>query len=77
MSQWGMWDLILPPGVDSPPPILGARSLDHWTTRVFLFSSLSLWNKVIEGCLSHWDQAGMSNTYGESRNETFFQGWGS
>ena len=38
----GMWDLVPWPGIDPGPPALGARSLNHWTTRevpnYYLFS---------------------------------------
>ena len=29
----GMWDLVPRPGIEPGPPALGARSLNHWTTR--------------------------------------------
>ena len=29
----GMWDLVLPPGIEPRPPASGGRSLGHWTTR--------------------------------------------
>ena len=28
-----MWDLVLLPGIEPWPPVLGAQSLSHWTTR--------------------------------------------
>ena len=28
-----MWDLVLRPGIKPRPPVLGSRSLPHWTTR--------------------------------------------
>ena len=29
----GMWDLVLGPGTEPEPLLLGAWSLSHWTTR--------------------------------------------
>ena len=34
--SWGMWDLIPRPGMEPGPPVLGAWSLSHWTTREVL-----------------------------------------
>ena len=31
----GMWDLVPWPGIEPKPPVLGAWSLSHWTTRDF------------------------------------------
>ena len=31
--SWGMWDLVLWPGIEPRPPALGAQSLSHWTAR--------------------------------------------
>ena len=46
----GMWDLVPWPGMEPGPPALGARSLNHWTTRevpIFIlkssFSSPRIW----------------------------------
>ena len=32
-SSCGRCDLVLRPGMEPKPPVLGARSLSHWTTR--------------------------------------------
>ena len=50
-SKWtlssGMWDLVLPSGIEPGPPALGTRSLSHWTLR-----------EVPEATLSHPQMGG-------------------
>ena len=41
----GLWDLVPRPGIKPGPPILGAQSLSHWTTRevpIFIFIVVQL-----------------------------------
>ena len=35
--SFGMWDLVLRPGIKPRPPALGARSLGHWTISTITF----------------------------------------
>ena len=37
-----MWDLIPGLGIEPGPPVLGARSLNHWTTREVLSQTSSM-----------------------------------
>ena len=32
-ASWGVWKLVLWPGIEPGPPALAAQSLSHWTTR--------------------------------------------
>ena len=58
--SWGMWDLVLWPGVEPQPPALGAWSVSHWTTRevpiYFLESTMYLQSPApLHMLLSAWN----------------------
>ena len=53
-----MWDLVPWPGIKPGPPALGARSLNHWTTRevpgphrLFFFLIIYLFIYLFIGCV--------------------------
>ena len=53
--SWGMWDLIPRPGMEPGPPVLGAWSLSHWTTREvlrILFLAFSSFQRLLHS-LAH------------------------
>ena len=47
-----MWDLLPQLGIRSRPPVLGAKSLSHWTTRavpsVIIFNKKKYFNPMVK-----------------------------
>ena len=51
-----MWDLSSRPGLIPTPPVLGAQSLNHWTSREVLI--LCFFNCRMEISYFHWCKIG-------------------
>ena len=64
-----MWDLLPQLGIGSRPPVLGAQSLSHWTTREI--PSMMIFNKT--KILTQWEKKTLINIIEQSLYERYLR----